>query len=94
MPIIGALQCLCDEHPREAHADADRDLSLDYPFADRLYRLAIDVLMHCGAWGTVVILSDGDVVLQRRKIEQSGLAETVEGRFLVYAHKEKCTSTM
>jgi len=87
---LGALQCLCDEHPREPHVTQIATYLLNYPFADRLYRRAIDVLMHCRAWGMVVILSDGDVVLQPRKIEQSGLAEAVEGRFLVYAHKEKC----
>jgi FMN phosphatase YigB (HAD superfamily) len=87
---LGALQCLCDEHPREPHVTQIATYLLDYPFADRLYRQAIDVLTHCRTWGMVMILSDGDVVLQPRKIEQSGLAEAVQGRFLVYAHKEKC----
>ena len=87
---LGALQCLCDEHPREPHVTQIATYLLNYPFADRLYRQAIETLRHCRAWGTVVILSDGDVVLQPRKIEQAGLAEAVEGRFLVYAHKEKC----
>src|SRR6185295_15443168 len=37
----------------------------------------------------VVILSDGDVVFQPRKVEQSGLWEAVGGRVLIYVHKEE-----
>ena len=36
----------------------------------------------------VVILSDGDVVFQPHKIEQSGLAEAVDHHVLIYVHKE------
>lgn len=38
--------------------------------------------------GPVVILSDGDVVFQPRKIERSGLWSAVEGNVLIYVHKE------
>jgi hypothetical protein len=40
-------------------------------------------------WGQTVILSDGDVVFQPRKIERSGLFEAVEGHVLIYIHKEE-----
>ena len=53
---------------------------LEYPFADRLYANAIDALSHARRWGQTVILSDGDVVFQPRKIQRSGLWEAVEGR--------------
>jgi FMN phosphatase YigB (HAD superfamily) len=36
-----------------------------------------------------VILSDGDVVFQPRKIQRSGLWAAVEGRVLIYIHKEQ-----
>ena len=62
---------------------------LEYPFADRLYGGAIDALSHARRWGQTVILSDGDVVLQPRKIQRSGLWDAVEGRVLIYVHKEK-----
>ncbi|HSS26973.1 MAG TPA: HAD family hydrolase, partial [Usitatibacter sp.] len=62
---------------------------VDYPFADRLYPGALEVLRHLGRLGTTVILSDGDVVFQPRKIERSGLWKAVEGRVLVYIHKEE-----
>ena len=41
---------------------------VDYPFATRLYPGALDAIRHLGRWGRTVILSDGDVVFQPRKI--------------------------
>ena len=62
---------------------------VDYPFASRLYPHALDVIRHLRTMGLTVILSDGDVVFQPRKIERSGLWDAVEGRVLVYIHKEE-----
>ncbi len=62
---------------------------LDYPFAKRLYPLSPDVLAHCKQFGKVVILTDGDVVFQPRKIESSGLFNAVDGNILIYIHKER-----
>jgi hypothetical protein len=36
-----------------------------------------------------VILSDGDVVFQPRKVERSGIAEAVDNPALIYIHKEE-----
>lgn len=36
-----------------------------------------------------MILSDGDVVFQPRKIERSGLFAAVDGNVLIYIHKEQ-----
>ena len=62
---------------------------VDYPFADRVYPGALAALEHLQRIGPTVILSDGDVVFQPRKIERSGLWDAVEGRVLVYIHKEE-----
>jgi FMN phosphatase YigB (HAD superfamily) len=62
---------------------------VDYPFASRLYPGALDVIRHLRTWGLTVILSDGDVVFQPRKIQRSGLWAAVEGRVLIYVHKEE-----
>ncbi|MGZ8233358.1 HAD family hydrolase [Methylobacter tundripaludum] len=62
---------------------------VDYPFADRLYPGALDVIAYLGRWGQTVILSDGDVVFQPRKAQRSGLWDAVEGRVLIYLHKEQ-----
>lgn len=61
---------------------------VDYPFANRLYPGSLDALEHVRRWGPTVILSDGDVVFQPRKIRRSSLWDTVEGRVLIYIHKE------
>jgi FMN phosphatase YigB (HAD superfamily) len=62
---------------------------VDYPFANRLYPGSLAALGHVRPWGTTVILSDGDVVFQPRKVQRSGLWEAVEGRVLIYIHKEQ-----
>lgn len=62
---------------------------VDYPFAPRLYPRALEVIRHLRRWGPTVILSDGDVVFQPRKVQQSGLWQAVEGRVLIYVHKER-----
>jgi FMN phosphatase YigB (HAD superfamily) len=67
---------------------------LDYPFARRLYPHALEVIAHCRRWGPTVVLSDGDVVLQPRKLTLSGLWDAVEGRVLIYIHKERMLDEM
>jgi len=67
---------------------------LDYPFASRLYPGALDAIAHCRRWGSPVVLSDGDVVLQPRKLKLSGLWDAVEGRVLIYIHKERMLDDM
>jgi FMN phosphatase YigB (HAD superfamily) len=62
---------------------------VDYPFADRLYPRALEVVARLGRIGPTVILSDGDVVFQPRKIERSGLRDAVADRVLIYVHKEE-----
>ena len=61
---------------------------VDYPFADRLYPRALEVLAHLRTLGPTVILSDGDVVFQPRKVQRSGLWNAVDGEVLIYVHKE------
>ena len=61
---------------------------IDYPFASRLYPHALEVLAHLARIGPTVLLSDGDVVFQPRKVQRSGLWDAVDGRVLIYVHKE------
>ena len=61
---------------------------VDYPFAERLYPHALEVIAHLGRWGPTVILSDGDVVFQPRKVQRSGLWQAVDGRVLIFIQKE------
>ncbi|HEY6631174.1 MAG TPA: HAD family hydrolase [Rhizobiaceae bacterium] len=62
---------------------------IDYPFADRLYPDALEVLAKLATVGPTVILSDGDVVFQPRKVQRSGIWKAVEGRVLIFIHKEE-----
>jgi len=86
---LGALQRYRVRHPRDPHLLALSRYLVNYPFANRLYPGSIDALEHCARFGPTVILSDGDVVFQPRKVECSGLGDAVEGRVLIYIHKEQ-----
>ena len=86
---LGALQRYRVEHPRDIHLLTMSSYLVDYPFANRLYPGALDVLARLRGWGQTVILSDGDVVFQPRKVERSGIFEAVEGHVLIYIHKEE-----
>jgi FMN phosphatase YigB (HAD superfamily) len=85
---LGALQRYRQHHPRDPHVLYLSHFLVEYPFANRLYPEALDVIDRLKGWGSVVILSDGDVVFQPRKIERSGLWSAVDGQVLIYVHKE------
>jgi len=86
---LGALQRYRLEHPREPHLLEISLFLLHYPFADRVYPGAFDVIRRLLGRGRAVILTDGDVVFQPRKVERSGLWAAVEGEVLIYVHKEQ-----
>ena len=85
---LGALQRYRGENPHDPHFLALSYYMLDYPFANRLYPGSIDMIEKFNDWGPSVVLSDGDVIFQPRKIQRSGIYEAVEGRVLIYVHKE------
>ena len=85
---LGALQRYRIENPYDSHLLAVSTYLVNYHFANRLFPNSLDVLEYCKKHGKVVILTDGDVVFQPRKIERSGLFEAVEGNILIYIHKE------
>src|SRR5271165_4321106 len=62
---------------------------VDYPFADRLYPGALEVVGHVRQWGRPVVLSDGDAVFQPRKVERSGIWKAFDDHILIYIHKEE-----
>ena len=86
---LGALQRYRLECPYDSHLLTVSTYLINYPFANRLFPNSLDVIDHCKQWGPTVILSDGDVVFQPRKIERSGLLEEVDGNILIYIHKER-----
>jgi FMN phosphatase YigB (HAD superfamily) len=62
---------------------------LEYPFASRLFPRALDAVAHLAGLGRPVVLSDGDVVFQPRKIQRSGIWGAVDGNVMIYLHKER-----
>jgi FMN phosphatase YigB (HAD superfamily) len=85
---LGALQRYRVENPHDTNLLEISSYLIDYPFANRLFPGSLDAIEHLSPWGPTVILSDGDVVFQPRKVERSGLFDAVEGRVLIYIHKE------
>ncbi len=60
-----------------------------YPFFQNLYPHALDTLHYLRTLGLTIIVSDGDQYFQAEKIINSHLAEAVEGRVLIYTHKQR-----
>jgi len=85
---LGALQRYRVEHPQDMHLLSMSSFLVDYPFAKRLYPGSLDVLERLRQWGPTVLLTDGDVVFQPRKVERSGLSKAVNSHVLIYIHKE------
>lgn len=86
---LGALQRCRSELPQDMQLLRVSFFLLGYPFASRLYPGAMRALERCRELGATVILSDGDVVFQPRKVQRAGLWDAVEGRVLIYLHKER-----
>src|SRR6204780_297522 len=86
---LGALQRFRAEHPKEVELLAMSSYLINYPFAGRLFLSVFEVLKRLGGFGATVILSDGDVVFQPHKVERAGLSDAVDGRVLIYIHKEE-----
>lgn len=86
---LGAMQRFRLANMHDARTLLMSAFLIDYPFADLIYPGALNAVAHLRQWGRTVILSDGDAVFQPRKIQRSGLWQVVEGRVLIYVHKEQ-----
>jgi len=86
---LGALQRYRMEDPDDPQLLRMSGFLIDYPFTSRLYPGALKAVAHARGYGLTAILSDGDVVFQPRKVMRSGLWDAVEGRVMIYLHKEQ-----
>jgi FMN phosphatase YigB (HAD superfamily) len=86
---LGALQRFRVAYPHDTHMLGMSDWLIDYPFRERLYPMATAVVDRVREHGRPVILSDGDVVFQPRKVRRSGLWDAFAGDVLIYIHKEQ-----
>lgn len=86
---LGTLQRYRNAHPHDAEIIQVSLYLLNYHFANRLFPNSLDAVEHMKQFGTIAVLSDGDVVFQPHKIENAGLWETFGGNILIYIHKEQ-----
>ena len=85
---LGALQRYRVSYPRDLHVLTVSHFLLEYPFHERLFPSALEVVNSVKQYAVPVILSDGDVVFQPHKIRRSGLYDAFAGAVLIYVHKE------
>jgi FMN phosphatase YigB (HAD superfamily) len=85
---LGALQRFRTDYSHDLRLLTVSRFLINYPFANRLFPQSLDAIAQAKVWGRTVLLTDGDVVFQPRKVERSGLLEAVEGHVLIYLHKE------
>jgi FMN phosphatase YigB (HAD superfamily) len=91
---LAALQAFrtgLDEHPALLEMS---EFLLEYPFEKLLYPGALEAISHLATLGTPVVLSDGDIVFQPRKVQRAGIWRAVQGRVLIYLHKERSLPAM
>jgi FMN phosphatase YigB (HAD superfamily) len=88
---LQAFRAGLDDHPELL---AMSEFLLEYPFAARLFPDALEATAHLHNFGRPVVLSDGDIVFQPRKIQRSGIRDAVEGRVMIYVHKERVLDHM
>jgi FMN phosphatase YigB (HAD superfamily) len=86
---LGALQRLRGGVDDDRRMAAMSDFLLEYPFAQRFYPRASEAIAHLREIGLPVVLSDGDIVFQPRKIERSGIREMVGGHVMICVHKQQ-----
>jgi FMN phosphatase YigB (HAD superfamily) len=86
---LGALQTFragLDDDPQLLEIAA---YLLEFPFPTLLFPEALAAIAHLKSLGRPVVLSDGDIVFQPRKIKRAGIWDAVDGAVLIYMHKEK-----
>lgn len=86
---LGSLQAFRDGLNDEPRLLGMSEFLLEFPFSSLLYPQALQAIGHLRTLGRAVILSDGDVVFQPRKIKHAGIWGAVDGAVLIYVHKEK-----
>jgi FMN phosphatase YigB (HAD superfamily) len=82
------LERFREAFPHEPGFPAVAELVLGYPYRSVLYPGALEVLARVQAIGPAAIVTDGDPVYQAAKVARAGLADAVEQRVFLFAHKE------
>jgi len=91
---LGSLQAFRAGLDDRAELLGMSEFLLEYPFSALLFPSALEAIAHLATLGRPPVLSDGDVVFQPRKIQRSGVWQAVEGRVMIYLHKERVLDHM
>ncbi len=86
---LGALQAFRAGNGDQARLQQAGEFMLDFPFRDLLYPDALAAIAHLRTIAPVLVLSDGDMVFQPRKVQRSGIADAVGQQVLIYVHKQQ-----
>jgi FMN phosphatase YigB (HAD superfamily) len=85
-----SLARLSEENPEDDEKiERATDALMEWDFVPRLYPRAIETVRHLKSAGLPIVVSDGDPVFQPMKIHQCGVTEAVDGRVLIFVHKER-----
>jgi FMN phosphatase YigB (HAD superfamily) len=77
-----------EEFPGNPAIDEAAVALAEWDFSGHVYPKAIETLLHLKKMGMPVVVSDGDPVFQPTKIAKCGVTEAVDGRVLIFVHKE------
>jgi hypothetical protein len=86
---LGACQQFRLEQPDDPERLWLAAFILDYPYEQRLYPKALDVVARLRGRARTVLLTDGDAVYQPNKLRRSGLLAATGGELLLAVHKEE-----
>jgi FMN phosphatase YigB (HAD superfamily) len=86
---LGALQAFRAGLDDDPHLLEMSDFLLEFPFPRLLFPGALAAIAHLRTIGRPVVLSDGDMVFQPRKVKRAGIWDALGGAVLIYLHKEK-----
>lgn len=86
---LGAVQRAWIGDGRDPRWLALGDFLLGFPFDECLFDGALGALAAARERGPAWIVSDGEAVMQPRKIRRAGLWDAVAGNVMIFIHKER-----
>lgn len=85
---LGAVQRIWTDEGHDPRWLGLGDFLLGFPYEECVYEGAFDALKSARGYGPTWIVTDGEAVMQPRKIRRAGLWEAVAGQVMIFVHKE------
>ena len=86
---LGALQRYRTEYPRDPHLLTVSHFLINYPFADRLYPNALEVIEHVKPWGLSSSCPTEMWSFSRERSNDPDYLKPLAGNVLIYIHKDQ-----